>query len=164
MCSCSFDPFHRPCQMSATVFNNLDPIPSSRVVSFYHAGASIFDLHIAHQFRSQSFQNQATVLIALQWYRGSSPKGSKMHEMPNGSIIRLISQNQALPLGWLQAAVCQALPGQGHVLNPFRRGKLTGHSTIPGSSEAVPLAQMPFDLVCFFVDVWWFCIFEMGSI
>ena len=26
------------------------------------------------------------------------------------------------------------------MLNPFRRGKLTGHSTIPGSSEAVPLA------------------------
>ena len=77
MCSCSFDPFHHPCQMSATVFNYLNPIPSSRVVSIYHAGASIFDLHIAHQFRSQSFQNQATVLIALHWYRGSSQKDPK---------------------------------------------------------------------------------------
>eukprot|EP00434_Breviolum_minutum_P027097 symbB.v1.2.023964.t1/scaffold2235.1/size84994/3 len=35
-----------------------------------------------------------------------------------------------------QIDTSQALPGQGHVLNPFRRGKLTGHSTIPGSSEA----------------------------
>jgi len=36
-----------------------------------------------------------------------------------------------------QIDTSQALPGhQDHVLNPFRRGKLTGHSTIPGSSEA----------------------------
>ena len=45
--------------MSAPAFNNLDPIPSSTVVSFYDEGVSILYFHIAHQFRSQSFQNQA---------------------------------------------------------------------------------------------------------